>query len=331
MEIKDILGLGKVLPIDKLIDIVSNSVGKISKAYFDRKDVDTKAYEIKKLAEARAEEMKIMSSAIRENFHLTGGIEYKEERLQISSPSIEERTQERTSFQEAKKQLNIESITAVAAEELKNEPPITNEPLDEDWTTRFFKIAEEISNEEMQNLWGKILAGEVKRPKSYSLRTLELIRNLSSHEAQVFMKLANFAINSGRTNFICKDNKSLFNIEYEEIALMVEIGLIQPGEFLNFQLLPSDIDSQIVFTSGNKIVIAKIKANTPMIEIPVQVFSNSANELLKLINTNPPFEYLTSFAKTIRREHVEIKYGSILEWLENGSIRHTQPLQEFPE
>ena len=52
------------------IDIVSNSVGKISKPYFDKKDVDTKAYEIEKLAEARSKEMKVIATAVKENFQL---------------------------------------------------------------------------------------------------------------------------------------------------------------------------------------------------------------------------------------------------------------------
>jgi hypothetical protein len=225
MILNDILGLGKLLPIDKLIDIVSNSVGKISKPYFDRKDVDTKAYEIEKLAEARAKEMKIISTAVKENFLLTGGIEYKEEKLVISSPKelpvenqqhilinppLEDRTQERLNFQEAKKQINIENVTAFAAEELKNEAPVTDEPLDEDWTTRFFRIAEDISSEEMQTLWGKILAGEIKQPKSYSLRTLELIRNLSKNEADIFMKVANFAIKIENANFLFNNTPVTF-------------------------------------------------------------------------------------------------------------------------
>ena len=348
MKLNDILGLGKVLPLDKLLKIVSSSVGRISKPYFDRKDVDTKAYEIKKLAEARAEEMRIISNAVKENFLYTGGIEYKEERIAISSPKdcqsetthpvilnppIEERTQERLNFQETKKQLNIENVTAFAAEELKNEPPVTDEPLDEDWTTRFFRIVEDISNEEMQALWGKILAGEIKQPKTYSIRTLELIRNLSKIEANTFMKVANFAIKSGNSNYLFKgtDEELLstkYNINYGEIALLIEIGLVQPGDFVSYQLLQQTKDTQSVFTSGNFIMIAKIKANTPTIDMPVNVFSNSGNELLKLIKSNPPFDYLTAIVNSIKGENVEVKYGHILAW-EEGKIKYTQPLQDF--
>lgn len=348
MKVNDILGLGKVLPIDKLIDIVSNSVGKISKPFFDRKDVDTKAYEIEKLAEARAKEMKIMAKAVKENFQITGGIEYKDEKIAISSPkelaieteqpvlinpTLEERTQDRLHFQEAKKQLNIENVTAFAAEELRNEQPVTDEPLDEDWTTRFFKIAEEVSNEEMQALWGKILAGEIKQPKTYSLRTLELIRNLSKNEANTFMKIANFAVKSGNANFLFKTNdeellSKTYNINYGDIALLIEIGLIQPGDFVSYQLFQNPNDTQGVFTSGNIIFIAKIKANTPTIQMPVNVFTNAGNELIKLINPNPPFDYLTAVAKSIKNENVDVKYGHILAW-EGTNIRHTQPLQDF--
>ncbi|TDB63311.1 DUF2806 domain-containing protein [Arundinibacter roseus] len=348
MKLNDILGLGKVLPIDKLIDIVSNSFGKISKSYFDKKDVDTKAYEIEKLAEARAKEMKIIATAIKANFQLTGGIEYKEEKLEISSqkvlpiehqqtilvnPQLEDRTSERVNFQEAKKQLNIENVTTYAAEELKNEQPVTDEPVDEDWSTRFFRIVEDVSNEEMQALWGKILAGEIKQPKSYSLRTLELIRNLSKNEADIFMKVANFAVKCGNENYIFKgkDSKLLkekYNISYRDTALLTEIGILQPGSFVNYQLFQHPANSQHIFTSGNIVIIAKIKANTPTIKMPVNVFSNAGNELLKLINSNPPMDYLTSIANSIKNENTDVKYAYILAF-EGDGITHTQPLQDF--
>jgi hypothetical protein len=346
MKFEDILGLGKILPIDKLIEIVSNSVGRISKPYFDRKDVDTKVYEIKQIAEARAEEMKIISNAVKKNFGNTGGIEYKDEKISINSPkdlqpqillneSIEERTKERIIFQEAKRQLNIENVTAFAAEELKNEQPISDEPIDEDWTARFFKIVEDVSNEEMQTLWGRILAGEIKQPKTYSLRTLELIRNLSKYEADVFTKVANYAIRFGTTNYLFKgsDEELLsnnYNISYSEIALLMEIGLIQNGDMIMHQILQRNTESQVVYTASNIIILAKIKANNATIQIPVYVFSSSGNELLKLIKSIIPFDYLTLFAKSIKNENVDIKYGYIL--ARNGTnISHTQPLQEFPD
>lgn len=342
-------GLGKILPIDKLFDIVSNSVGRISKPYFDRRDVDTKAYEIEKLAEARAKEMKIISTAVKENFMLTGGIEYKEDKLVISSPkepvehainqpiiinpTLDERTQERINFQENRRQLNIESVTAHAAEELKNEPPVTDEPIDEDWTTRFFRIVEDVSSEEMQAVWGKILAGEVKQPKSYSIRTLELIRNLSKHEATIFTKVANLAIKSGGCYYIFhgNDDERLgkeFGITYMDLALLTEIGLIQPGTFVQHQFLQQPTDNQSVLIAGHVVLFVKIKANTPTVMMPVDIFSTAGNELMRLIKPNPPMNYLTYIANSIKSENVQVQYANIIGW-EGNNIRHTKPLQDF--
>lgn len=343
MQPNDLLGLGKILPIDKLVDILSKAVGKISKPYFDRKEVDRKAYEIRKLAEARAEEMKIISNAVKENFNQTGGIEYKEERLIITSPknlsqefqstsqtlpSLEERTRGRLNYQETKRQLNIESIASFAAEELESQEAVTNEQLDEDWTTRFFRIAEDISNEEMQALWGKILAGEIKQPKSFSLRTLELVRNLTKEEADLYIKAANLAIRSGNSSFIYKGDEEFKRINYVELAQLIEIGLLQPGDFVNYQLLEHSIDSQTVFISGQYIIFAQKRANSPMAQVPVTLFTHPGKELLKLIEPHPSFEYLTAFAKAFKNDNIDLKYGFILGQT-GDQVRYTEPLLEF--
>lgn len=348
MKITDVLGVGKILPIDKLVDTVFKAMGKISKPYFDRRDIDTKTYEITKLAGARAEEMKIISNAIRENLQEPRTIEYKEEKLTILSeratpeeakqnisiePPLSERTRERLDFQEAKRQINIESVTGFAAEELRNEQPVTDEPLDEDWTTRFFRIAGDISNEEMQALWGKILAGEIKQPKTYSLRTLELIRNLTKEEAGVFIKVANLSINYGNDYFIYKGNShelsEKFNVSFNDIALLTEVDLILPGDFVNFTLYQLSEDGLTTFVSGNIVIFVNKKANSPKMTIPIFSFTKSGRELLKLVSPEPPFNYLTAFAKSLKQESVEVKYGHIVK-KEAGSISYEEPLLDFP-
>lgn len=339
----DIFGIGKVLPIDKLIDILSSVTGRLSKPYFDRKDIDTKVYEIKKIAKAKAKEMKIISLAIKENFPLTGGIEYKENAIVISSPkelpqtsnnqnfilspSLDERTSDRVNYREAKKQLNIESITAYAAEELKNEETVTNEPLDEDWTTRFFNIAGDISSEEMQALWGRILAGEIKQPKSYSLRTLELLKNLSQKEAEVFLKFGRLAITSSNISFILnfKSEKLLedkYKLNFSERLLLEELGFITANDLQFSMMANPDQNAQTVFSIGNTCVIAERIKGTPEQTLQVLVFTKIGQELLQLINFFPQLDYIQLLASKIKREGVLLKYANILK-IENDQIHYT--------
>ena len=342
MKMNDILGLGKVLPIEKLIEVVSSVTGRLSKTYFDRKDVDTKAYEIKKLAEARAEGIKIISQAVNENSLLTGGIEYNESGIAITSPkefpkpsdfvelsssSLEERAQSRINYREAKKQLNLENVTAYAAEQLTLAPPITDQPIDEDWKTRFFNIAEDVSDEEMQALWGRILAGEIISPKSYSLRTLELLRNLTKEEAECFVKFGQLAISSSNLSFVInfKNEKLLeerYRLTFRERLLLEELGLLTAND-LQFKILETKDDtSQNVFQIGNICVVANKEKNTPIQNIPVLAFTKIGQELLQLIEAKPELDYIQLFASKIRRKGVNVQYANIIE-INDEQIRHT--------
>jgi uncharacterized repeat protein (TIGR03899 family) len=342
MALQDILGIGKVLPIDKLIDIMSTSVGRLSKSYFNKRDSDSKAYEIKKLAEARAEEMKIMSKAIKENYLLTGGIGYSDEKISIESPkelpananneiiempseNLDERTQNRLDYQQNKKQLNLESVTAFAADELKNEPPVDDEPLNEDWTTRFFNIAEDISNEEMQALWGRILAGEIKAPKSYSLRTLELLKNLSKDEAECFMKFCQAKVNSGNLYFIHNNDngkviETEFGITFNDRLLMTELGLISSENNLEFSFKPTlKTKNTIVINYGKKGVVLYRGEDVPKQAISVLLFTKTGIELARLIEQKSNQNYLEEICSSFNHANVKIEYGDLIKQ-DNGQL-----------
>lgn len=326
MGVTDLAGLGN--PLKKLITVVSSAIGRLSKSHFDKKDIDTEAYRIKTLAKAVAD-----ASQFSEN------IEYCEKGL-IIKPNmlpevpIENRIQERLNFQEEKKQLNIENVTIFAANELRNEQSVSEEPLSEDWTTRFFRIVEDVSNEEMQMLWGKILAGEIKQPNSFSLRTLEVVRNLSQKEAETFLRVARFAIhrNNSYALFTGGSITSLaehYKIKFEDIALLIEAGLLQPGDFTQYQLLQQPEDTRNPFVFGNIVMVVEIKANTPTLKMPIRLFTSTGNELMRLVITeNPSLDYLKYIAKSIiKKDAVDVKYGYITGY-SGDNIMHT-PLLEF--
>lgn len=52
----------------------------------------------------------------------------------------------------------------------------------------FERHAEEATSERMQLLWARILAGEIRQPKSFSLKTLRFVAELDQPIAQLFEK-----------------------------------------------------------------------------------------------------------------------------------------------
>ena len=279
----DLLGIGKVVPIDKLFDTISKAIGRVFKPYFDRKDIDNKAYELKKRASGKADELKIIASVINETSLPEHAVEYKDGEFSITNLvnlktkneilskeelTLQERAQSRIDFQEAKKQANIEEIIYITSQELKSEGSVGSEPVQEDWIDRFFKLAAEITDRDMKALWGKILAGEIKAPKSYSLRTLEILKNMSKEEAQIFLKFGNLAIETDYGTFILlfyneKLLEDKYELEVDEKLVLDELGLLSPSD-LTFGLPKAKVDVEKILYIGNKVVRIYKEKNLPL-------------------------------------------------------------------
>jgi len=97
---------------------------------------------------------------------------------------IRDRAAERRRRHDEARQQNLEAIAAQAAEKLSDD--VSDDPVDPDWLTQFFNHSQDVSNQEMQSVWGRILAGEIARPGSFSLRTLNVVRMLTKYDAALF-------------------------------------------------------------------------------------------------------------------------------------------------
>lgn len=298
-------------PLEKLIEAISSGIGTLYKPRAIKKEAEAKAYEIGLLENAKAK-------AISEG--------------KLLEVETLDRIQERTISREIRKQNNIDNISEIAAQEISQEEIVSEQPVDQDWATRFFDIAENISDEEMQMLWGKILAGEVKNPNSYSLRTLELLKNLSRKEAETFSRIANFVISSHNSPFIFKGkNENIlekYNITFEDRLLMIEVGLIQAETNISRTMKNIPTDSELFFKSGNIIIQSLKPANSPEYKINILRFTKIGEELLNLISQTPNKEYIKDFCIELDNAKIETKYAYILNE-NNGQFSVTQPWQKF--
>jgi hypothetical protein len=186
----------------------------------------------------------------------------------------------------------------------------------------------------MQELWARILAGEVKQPNSFSLRTLDLIRNLSKDEAEAFVKVAKYAIKVNKDSLIYKgDNNEIldnFNIRFDDVVLLQELDLLHSGDFVSYSLKSIPILNKTGFEFGDTIVVVEKQPNTPEQSFSVILFTKIGKELLTLVKSEPDFKYIQLFAKELKTPTTSLKYGKIIE-RNPKFIRHTQPLMEIPE
>ena len=204
-------------------------------------------------------------------------------------------------FQSEKRMANMQSIVGQAIEQMPEQVPDT--PVDHDWTARFFGNAEDVSDEEMQKLWAKLLAGEVERPGSISLRTLDILRNMTQKEAELFARAVNYIFmefDSAAWMFrVDTGVKALPDISVDELQSLIEAGLVMPRNSQLYRWPDPDLDtySHIIY-AGKKILRVQDKE----FSIPAHDFSISGTQLAKYIEPTVNAEYLQQVANYIHTE-----------------------------
>ena len=229
----------------------------------------------------------IISETIQKNDMLP--IKYDDTNISIDTQYIRElseRTRQRLTLQEISKQQNIENVVGKAYISLENTENISSEPVDKDWMIRFFNNVEDISNDDLQNIWSQILAGEIKRPNTNSLRTLEKLKNITPKEAQIFKNLFPYVIQQGNRFFIVRDSdlNDKYGIKYDTIITMDECGLINSNASLTITLPVYSEKLQHIY---NKDLVGIISSKEKQeIVVPVYVLTEAGNQIYKAINEN---------------------------------------------
>jgi uncharacterized repeat protein (TIGR03899 family) len=108
-------------------------------------------------------------------------------RAKMEVTRLEQRAAERLLAREERRLENLDSILKIAASEPASDIP--GGSVDQDWMVRFFSACEDVTDEQMQAVWGQLLAREIAQPGSFSRRTLDVVRNLSRQEAHAFNSL----------------------------------------------------------------------------------------------------------------------------------------------
>jgi uncharacterized repeat protein (TIGR03899 family) len=176
---------------------------------------------------------------------------------------IEDRTSKRLRLSQLRKQQNIENIiqkTSLYCADFEIE-----HRLDFDWLARFISLSEDICNASMQDLWAKILAGELTEPGSFSFKSLKVFRDMSIHDAKLLAKACSLAIKDpnknnirlltgtyqkpGLVNLFTKNrhrycNLSRYGLNHNDLLTLseghliyiqeTESSLLHKGEILNF-------------------------------------------------------------------------------------------------
>jgi hypothetical protein len=251
-------------PATVLIEKVSDAMGGIFKPW-----------QIRRVAQAEAEADKIKAEA----------------RIEITD--LQQRALYRFIFEEAKKQNNIESITSKALPQV--EETATPQKMEDDWIMDFFDKCKLISDEEMQVLWSKILAGEANSPGTYSKRTISLLGTMDKSDASLFQSLCNFSLLCYDLDPLIFDSTAqIYNnhgIGFVELQHLDEIGLISFNHVSGYRKmhLPK---KTLVSYFGRSIAIEFVNEDDNNLNVGKVLLSRTGRELAPISGSQPIPEFL---------------------------------------
>lgn len=169
VEVSDLLGLSQ--PLTELVRAVCRGIGNVFEPW-----------RRKRAAKADIENFKQWKRELADADELPRGFEL----------SLEGRTAVRLRTEQARQQANRERVAIAAIEEARREPATgaPARPLADEWIDRFWRLAQDISHEDLQRLWGRILCREARRPGTVSPLALEKIGLLTREDAKDVEALA---------------------------------------------------------------------------------------------------------------------------------------------
>lgn len=218
------------------------------------------------------------------------------------------RTCSRMLYQEMRKQKNIEDVVNEAKAILQDENEVADEVVNEDWLMRFFNSIQDISNTDMQKLWGKVLAGEIKSPNSFTLRSLDTLSKLTKQEATLFEELRPYIINYRGTFAILNDDEinKRYNVLYGKIVEMSECGLIDSSGSMQLTLgvtaqYPLELIYDMKLLKSNNIEEKKII-------IPIYKLTQTGQDILSVVADNYDENYLQDVANYLAKNNREITF-----------------------
>lgn len=311
-------------PITKLIDCVSKGIGVLYEPTRIRRE-----------AEANKYELEIMCQAIRDNSDVLAVYDSGKVKAQLPDfAGLYQRATQREQFCKMREQHNIESIIEKAYCLLKDEKTVSDEPVDEDWITKFFEYARDISREEMQIVWAKILAEEIKAPGVFSLRTLSIIQSISSKEAQVFQKILPYILMAededdeyGIVYFICANSDILgkHGIVYNDLIMLNESGLLSLHNHVGLTLKSGEGTY-----NRSHIIIPDKRKDSLTCRIDIYPLTKAAKELFNVLEVESNLDYLKDVCDNLYTDvfHTTQIAGAIYTLQENQ--QHSPKHEEKP-
>ncbi|RRN00426.1 DUF2806 domain-containing protein [Bibersteinia trehalosi] len=178
---------------------------------------------------------------------------------------------------------------------------------DNDWLREWSKNAGRFSNDDAYRLWGKVLAGEMKKPGTFSYRVLDGLRNLSKDDANLILKMAPFVTDG----LIYRTNDLIFNMgtSWGDWYQLEEIGVVKHVGSVSTSSKSTIVQDTKMYIRGLSHILVLSSSIPKDISEPIIILTELGSAILSLIKPT----FIEDINLTHKQEEYMIQLGNYLE------------------
>lgn len=191
------------------------------------------------------------------------------------------------------KQINREAVAEKTIENLRENPPDSDQHfVSDDFMNFFEEFAEKATSEGLRDIFSRILAGEIRKPKTFSLRTLSFVSTMDNAIANNIQIARNYISNS----FIIKIEPFNSSPGLDFIHSLSDIGLLHSSVGLSNNIMTKDGYAKLLFK--NRAII--IQCDEEKVNVPAILQTITGTEVFSLVDPVDDMDFISSAAKTIK-------------------------------
>ena len=214
---------------------------------------------------------------------------------------------------------NVAKIISNAQKSTETKTNNTIKPPETEWLGPFLDSCKDIHAKDLQDIWSKILEGKINGTQNSSVRTMSVLKNMSSVEANLFKQFLKYKIG----DFVYYEEGKMpeeFPI-YSKISLLSEIGLIQirgvstiiersqnvlPKEMFNYPQLFVPNRGYLGIYCGY-LLFFDFPPDKKIVTIPSIVLSKAGIEISQFVKYQINDEYLSCLSRFLKSKNLQLK------------------------
>lgn len=238
-----------------------------------------------------------------------------------------------------REQINLDKTSAIAANEFKKEKfdssaeqstdSSEEKTISDDFLNSFEEEVRQKSSEDMQLLFGRILAGEIRKPGTYSTRTVKILGQLDQNAATLFKKLCSVCVAlvfDDRAEGYVHDARvsslggnagsnalSKYGLGFGQLNILHEYGLIisDYNSWFDYKLCIANENPPVLVPfrhQGQNWVLAPMPGRDKNQECRVSgvALSRAGCELFRIVDPDPMESYTEDLKKFFAQQNLQM-------------------------